>query len=114
MRKAHYAFLSLAFLLSNCGLVQVSNSNNEESETEDVSTVEKEGQTLHVCPMCEGNKQIADIHTGTSSIARLVKVMVLLRKKWRNSSLKPNALEQKSQEEHMMSQTPVMVILIFS
>lgn len=64
MKKAHYAFLSFAFLLSNCGLVQVSNSNNEESETEDVSTVEKDEQTLHVCPMCEGNQQIADIYTG--------------------------------------------------
>lgn len=63
MKKVHFAFLSLAFLLSNCGLVQVSNSNNEESETEDVSIVMKDEQTLHVCPMCEGNKQIADIYT---------------------------------------------------
>lgn len=64
MKSAHYfAYLIFALLLSSCGLGQITSSNNEESESEEVSTTDNETQTLYVCPMCDGNKRITDIYS---------------------------------------------------
>lgn len=66
MKSTHYfVYLIFALLLSSCGLRQITGSDNEESESEEVSTTENETQVLHVCPMCDGNKRITDIYSGS-------------------------------------------------
>lgn len=41
----------------------MTSSDNDESEG--VSTAENETQTLYVCAMCDGNKRITDIYSGS-------------------------------------------------
>lgn len=65
--KVHPLFLTvcLAVISSSCGLITAGNDSDRESSSEDYEYTESsDEEQLYICPMCEGNKQIAHYYTG--------------------------------------------------
>ena len=65
--KVHAALLvfGVASLCSACGLITAGGSSDRDASSEDYEySQSSEAEQMYVCPMCEGNKQIAHYYTG--------------------------------------------------